>query len=404
MKIKRVALVTISVSWLAILLVAILYPAMVSILLVLTFIIGIVSAIMALNFVVSIILAFLPEVKEDAPPYSPPSEIERANSATQPASTLADLHPEWLHSTIRDKKASINCVTTTLNKNEPLNSVLSLESFNSPVFEWSGSGYTGKNQEWARKIQHESNDAIAWFTAQNFAPIPTWGGLKVEAEYCFNMAAQAQDAGIIQEAWAGFYQALIRYCRLNDSKNISLTCFNLGKVYGVRQNWELAMLMFLHSVYLTMKLGDQKGYAWSVFYLSDAVDNLGDSATAKLFLAKEALPVFQRVLPENVADVESCIRRLAEVDAETNEAVPGGATVLRFDVVLTNIGPAKLAVVKKVCELTGLELKAAKDLVENVPGKLKEAVKEPEAKSIIDTFADIGASVEAVPINNGIPK
>lgn len=199
----------------------------------------------------------------------------------------------------------IDAGATTRSNDE---STLSLESFNSPVFEWSNSEYVGANQEWVRKINQESRNAIAWFNAQKFVPIPTWGGLSVEAEYLYSMAIQAQNAGIVQEAWAGFYQALQRYCRLNDNKKIGLTCFNLGKVYGIRKNWELAMLMFLQSVYITKKLGDQKGFAWSVFYLGDVMGNLGDKATAKLFLT-EVLSVFREVLPENVAGVEACIHR-----------------------------------------------------------------------------------------------
>jgi hypothetical protein len=67
--------------------------------------------------------------------------------------------------------------------------------------------------------------------------------------------------------------------------------------------------MFLHSVYITKKLGDKVGFAWSVFYLGDVMNNLGDKASAKLFFT-EALPIFREVLPENVAAVEANIRRV----------------------------------------------------------------------------------------------
>ena len=45
-----------------------------------------------------------------------------------------------------------------------------------------------------------------------------------------------------------------------------------------------------------------------------------------------------------------------------------------FDVVLKSAGGSKLAVVKLVKELTGLGLKEAKDLVDNTPSSIKEAV------------------------------
>ena len=49
-----------------------------------------------------------------------------------------------------------------------------------------------------------------------------------------------------------------------------------------------------------------------------------------------------------------------------------------FDVVLTAAGGSKLAVVKLVKELTGLGLKEAKDLVDNAPSNIKEAVSKDE--------------------------
>ena len=234
------------------------------------------------------------EAPQPAPAEALPQEPEKK---PRPADASAEMNKEI------EMEESITMNETNIEK-----SAVSLESFNSPVFKYSGGEYIGTNQEWVKKIKQESRDAIAWFNAQNFVPIPALG-LKIEAEYCFDMALQAQNAGIIKEAWVGFHQALQRYCRLNDSKMIARSCFNLGKVYGVNKNWELAMLMFLHSVYITKKLGDQKGFAWSVFYLGDVMSNLGDKVTAKRFLT-EALPVFQQVLPDDVAGVETCIRRL----------------------------------------------------------------------------------------------
>ena len=49
-------------------------------------------------------------------------------------------------------------------------------------------------------------------------------------------------------------------------------------------------------------------------------------------------------------------------------------TKSEFDVVLKSAGGSKLAVVKLVKELTGLGLKEAKDLVDNTPSSIKEAV------------------------------
>ena len=52
-----------------------------------------------------------------------------------------------------------------------------------------------------------------------------------------------------------------------------------------------------------------------------------------------------------------------------------------FDVVLNAAGGSKLAVVKLVKELNGLGLKEAKELVDNAPSHVKEAVSKDEAEA-----------------------
>ena len=65
-----------------------------------------------------------------------------------------------------------------------------------------------------------------------------------------------------------------------------------------------------------------------------------------------------------------------------------------FDVVLTAAGGSKLAVVKLVKELTGLGLKEAKELVDNVPSNIKEAESKDEAQGLIKSLEEAGAEVE----------
>jgi len=189
--------------------------------------------------------------------------------------------------------------------------VLSLESLRRAVFQWSGNDFVGPNQVWVDKVRRENKSAIAWFDAQGFVRVPTSAGEEGAAEYCFDMATQAQNSGITQEAWAGFHQALRRYARLQNERMLGLTCFNLGKVYGVRQDWEMARLMFLQSAYLANKTGKEDGYAWALFYLGDTSDKLGNKDLAIQFLS-EALPVFQRVSPNDVSGVRTALRRLTE--------------------------------------------------------------------------------------------
>jgi large subunit ribosomal protein L7/L12 len=66
-----------------------------------------------------------------------------------------------------------------------------------------------------------------------------------------------------------------------------------------------------------------------------------------------------------------------------------------FDVVLKDVGPEKIKVIKVVREVVpGLGLKEAKDLVDGAPKTLKEGVNKEEAEKIKKAFAEVGATVE----------
>jgi large subunit ribosomal protein L7/L12 len=65
-----------------------------------------------------------------------------------------------------------------------------------------------------------------------------------------------------------------------------------------------------------------------------------------------------------------------------------------FNVVIKEIGPNKLNVIKAVRELTTLGLKEAKDLVEAAPKAVKEAVPKDEAQAAKVKLEAAGAVVE----------
>jgi large subunit ribosomal protein L7/L12 len=65
-----------------------------------------------------------------------------------------------------------------------------------------------------------------------------------------------------------------------------------------------------------------------------------------------------------------------------------------FDVVLKDAGASKLNVIKVVREITGLGLKDAKDLVDNCPKTLKEAVSKEDAEQIVAKLKEAGAEAE----------
>ncbi|OOS24128.1 50S ribosomal protein L7/L12 [Moraxella pluranimalium] len=65
-----------------------------------------------------------------------------------------------------------------------------------------------------------------------------------------------------------------------------------------------------------------------------------------------------------------------------------------FNVVLTNGGDKKVAVIKVVREVTGLGLKEAKDLVEGAPQTVKEGASKAEAEELKKKLEEAGATVE----------
>ena len=65
-----------------------------------------------------------------------------------------------------------------------------------------------------------------------------------------------------------------------------------------------------------------------------------------------------------------------------------------FDVVLAEVGGAKLQVVKAVKEACGLGLKEAKDLVDGAPSTIKEGVAKDEAENLKKVIEEAGAKVE----------
>lgn len=88
----------------------------------------------------------------------------------------------------------------------------------------------------------------------------------------------------------------------------------------------------------------------------------------------------------------------AAVAVAAGPAAAGGAAAAEekstFDVVLAEVGGAKLQVVKAVKEACGLGLKEAKDLVDGAPSTIKEGVAKDEAENLKKAIEEAGAKVE----------
>ncbi|GAB4147502.1 MAG: 50S ribosomal protein L7/L12 [Planctomycetota bacterium] len=75
-------------------------------------------------------------------------------------------------------------------------------------------------------------------------------------------------------------------------------------------------------------------------------------------------------------------------------AGPAAEEKTEFTVVLKDVGPNKINVIKVVREITGLGLKEAKALVDEAPKPVKENVSKDEAEELKKKLSEAGAGVE----------
>ena len=75
-------------------------------------------------------------------------------------------------------------------------------------------------------------------------------------------------------------------------------------------------------------------------------------------------------------------------------AAPAAEEQTEFTVILKDIGPNKIPVIKVVRELTSLGLGEAKALVDGAPSTIKVIVAKAEAVEIDYKFKEVGATVE----------
>lgn len=121
-------------------------------------------------------------------------------------------------------------------------------------------------------------------------------------------------------------------------------------------------------------------------------------------LTANAQKVFDLVKDLSAVELASLVKALEEEFGVTAAAivVAGGAWAWAWEEVgakdtvnieISEAGQQKIAVIKVVKELLGLDLKAAKDLVEKAPVVIKEGVKIEEADTIKAKLEEVGATV-----------
>ena len=102
-------------------------------------------------------------------------------------------------------------------------------------------------------------------------------------------------------------------------------------------------------------------------------------------------------LSELVHTLEDVFGVSAAAAAVAAPAAGGAAAAeekTEFDLVLKSAGANKIGVIKVVRALTGLGLKEAKDIVDNAPKTLKEAMSKDDAEKAAAELKEAGAEVE----------
>ncbi|MBN2558403.1 MAG: 50S ribosomal protein L7/L12 [Clostridia bacterium] len=106
------------------------------------------------------------------------------------------------------------------------------------------------------------------------------------------------------------------------------------------------------------------------------------------------LSEFVKALEEEFGVSAAAPAAVAAAPATGGEAAVEEEEQTEFDVILKEVGPEKIKVIKTVREVTGLGLKEAKDVVDNAPSTVKEGIEKDAAIEIQAKFKEVGATVE----------
>ena len=116
---------------------------------------------------------------------------------------------------------------------------------------------------------------------------------------------------------------------------------------------------------------------------------------AALIEEVKALTVIE--LSELVHALEETFGVSAAAAAVAAPAAGGAAEAeekTEFDVILKDVGASKLNVIKVIRAATGLGLKEAKEIADNAPKTLKEAISKEDAEKLAEDLKAAGATVE----------
>ena len=127
---------------------------------------------------------------------------------------------------------------------------------------------------------------------------------------------------------------------------------------------------------------------------------------AEMSASVEILGKIEKMSVLELADLVKALEEKFGVTAAMPVAMPanaGGAAAAEevkeeeqtdFEVVLKEVGPNKIKVIKEIRTITALGLKESKDLVDGAPNTVKEHVVKKEAEGIKEKLEAVGAVVE----------
>jgi large subunit ribosomal protein L7/L12 len=144
--------------------------------------------------------------------------------------------------------------------------------------------------------------------------------------------------------------------------------------------------------------------------MAEATEAKTEETVAVEDLSKESQQIIEAIENMSVLELSKLVKALEDkfgVVAAAPVAVAGVAPAAGGDagdagagsdasvsVILTGCGDKKIQVLKAVREATGLGLKEAKEIVDNVPKPIKEGIAKDEAEELKKALEEQGAQVE----------
>ncbi|MEO1958074.1 MAG: 50S ribosomal protein L7/L12 [Nautiliaceae bacterium] len=116
---------------------------------------------------------------------------------------------------------------------------------------------------------------------------------------------------------------------------------------------------------------------------------------------EQILETIENLTVKELNELVKLFEEKFEVSAQPTVVAGAGAAAgeaaeekTEFDVILKSPGAKKINVIKVVRQITGAGLKEAKEMVDNAPTTIKEAVSKEEAEEIKKALEEAGAEVE----------